>query len=171
MSGSGLSASPLVLVIAVLGYVLKRWWDNADALVERRKEVYDIYFVAAYTLAKDIMHSREDAEAQSIAKSYDEFQAVSPIFLLHASPVAIIVSDEFYTRCMSLRDADRSTWSNQEQDLLVAKLSEALATLREVLKSELYTFQPRFVFERYKYKRRWRRQIREIDKRNSTTGN
>lgn len=169
MSGSALSVSPVALGLAVLGYILKRWWDNADALVKHRKDAYSQYFEVAYTLAKDILHNEDDGTVQSIADSYELYQAVIPNFLLHASPNAIVMSDELFSCCLRLRDADRSTWSSQERDRLVEELGEALGVFREVLKEELYIYQPRFLFQRYNYNKKWRNHIREIEERNASS--
>lgn len=153
----------------MLGYVLKRWWDNADALVEHRKEAYSKYFTAAYTYAKDIMHNLEDGEAKTVVKSYEDFQVVSPNFQLHASPTALAISDEFFFRCKNLRDADRSTWSDQEQGRLVDELSKGLSVLREALKVDLYRFQPMFFMERVRFNKKWRALIKENEKRNTSS--
>jgi len=157
VSSSALSVGPLALIFGAGIYVLKRWWDNADTLIEHRRDAYSDYYVAAYTLGKDIMHNIEDGDASAIVASYELFQTASPKFLLHASPTAMVISDEFYDRCMKLRLADRSSWTDEERNGLVSELSNSLSVLRETMKSDLYIMQPRFLIERLNFKRKWRK--------------
>jgi hypothetical protein len=143
--------------LAVVGYVLKRWWDNADSIMEHRRHSYSNYFVACYDLGRELMHRVDDPQSDPILEAYERFQKASPDFLLHASPRAIIISDEFYNRFFALRHADRDNWTEDEKQQLVASFSEALSVLREQLKSELFLTQPRFQFERFRHRKAWNR--------------
>ena len=153
MSGAALSISWLALALAVVGYILKRWWDNADSIMEHRRKSYSSYFAAAYDLGRELMHRLDDPQSDAVLQAYENFQKANPDFLLHASPIAIIISDEFYARFFRLREADRTNWTEDEKKELVAQLSEGLGTLREQLKSELFLTQPRFQYERLRHRK------------------
>ncbi len=157
-----MSVSWLALLLAVFGYVLKRWWDNADSIMEHRRGSYTAYFVATYDLGREIMHRPDDPASEAVLEAYERFQKASPDFLLHASPRAMIISDEFYNRFVALREADRSSWTEEDKQHLVSQLNEALGVLREQLKSELFMTQPRFQFERFRHKKAWK-QLRESE--------
>ncbi len=103
------------------------------------------------------MHRLDDPNADMVVQAYEKFQKANPEFLLHASPIAILISDEFYSRFLALREADRNSWSHEEKQYLVKQLSDALGTLREQLKSELFLTQPRFQLERFRHRKAWKR--------------
>ena len=152
---SGLNIGPWALFLAVLAYVLKRWWDRADSITEARRVTYSVYFSACYELAKNLMHDPEFSKSSKLDESYERFQKATPDFYLHASPVAISISDIFFERFGALRDA---TIAAQEREQLFTKasdLNEALIILREVLKSEIYFLEPRFQLERWRHKQKW----------------
>ena len=161
MSGTALSVSWLALLLAIIGYVLKRWWDNADSIMEHRRVAYSDYFSAAYDMGRELMHRPDDPEAGALADAYERFQKSNPEFLLHASPRAMITSDEYVRRFFALKSADRSSWSDAEKLALISQLSEALGVLREQFKSELFLTQPRFQIERLRHRADWKRLQRE----------
>lgn len=154
---SGLSIGPWALLIGVLGYVLKRWWDSADQIVRERQLAYADYFEASYDLARQLMHVPDAPERPEIKESYDRFQQSLPRFLLTGSPNAIVVSDEFYHRMRRLMDANRAKWSEADKSELISDLSQSLSVLRERLKSEMYLSQPRFLVERAFFVWKWKK--------------
>ena len=164
MSGTALSVSWLALLLAVVGYILKRWWDNADSIMEQRRASYGSYFGATYDLGRELMHRLDDPHSEPVLQAYERFQKASPEFLLHASPRAMIVSDEFYNRFIALREADRASWTEDDKRKLVAQLSEVMGILREQLKSELFLTQPRFQFERFRHRKAWNQLQANFDK-------
>jgi hypothetical protein len=155
VSGTALSVSWLALLFAVAGYILKRWWDNADSIMEHRTKAYGNYFAATYDLGRELMHRPNDPESELVLQAYEKFQNTSADFLLHASPRAMIISDEFFNRFAALRDADRKSWTDEDRQYLVAQLNEALGVLREQLKSEMFLTQPRFQLERFRHRKEW----------------
>ncbi|WP_439155507.1 hypothetical protein, partial [Yoonia sp.] len=124
---------------------------------EHRRKSYSNYFAASYELGRELMHRLDDPRSEIIVEAYEKFQKASPDFLLHASPIAIIISDEFYKRFLALREADRNSWTPEGKQHLVKQLSDALGTLREQLKSELFLTQPRFQYERLRHRMAWNR--------------
>lgn len=61
--GTALSISWVALAIGIFGYVLKRWWDNADSIMVYRREAYSEYFAACYDVARHLMHNPEKPDA------------------------------------------------------------------------------------------------------------
>ncbi|MDX8352754.1 hypothetical protein [Cognatiyoonia sp. IB215182] len=95
MNGAALSISWLALAIGVVGYILKRWWDNADTIMEHRRRAYGEYFSACYNVARQLMHHPEDASSDAMKVAHDALQDRSPDFLLHASPTALAYQTSF----------------------------------------------------------------------------
>ena len=163
MSGSAFSVSWIALVAAIAGYIIKRWWDNADSITEHRRKSYSVYFAATYDLMRELMHRIETPDCSEVRGAYEAFQKANPDFLLQASPRAIVISDELFNRFLRLRDADRSRWSDDEKRVLIEEVQQALGGLREQLKIELFSTQPRFLFERTRHKREWLRGLKRAE--------
>lgn len=156
MAGEALSVGPIALLIAVLGHVLKRWWDNADTFMEARKIAYQEYFAATYELEYQLHNYPFGGDEEAYQTALKAFQACSPNFLLHASPIAITMSDFFYSRSLEVRRALEAGAPIEVLAQLRDQMHEAHGLLRETVKTEMFSTQPRFLLERFRYRRRWK---------------
>ena len=160
---NGISLSPLALLIGVLAYVLKRWWDSADNLTRSRQGAYAAYFSAAVSLVRNASVPTCSKDDVAVETAVAQLDAASPDFLLHASPIVMSISDVFIERVYALR-AEHHNNPNGDKTLLVRRLGESLNVLREAMKSELFAFSPRFVWERFNHRRRWKKFVLENKK-------
>jgi len=164
VSSSGISFGPTALIIAVLAYVLKRWWDNVDGLTKSRQEVYSKYYSATYSLTSVCIASFKQTNIEEIDDAYQLLQSVTPDFYLHASPIAMDMSDVFFSRYLLVREAAEQQVDASGADDIIRQFHESLNVLREVLKSEIFFSSPRFQYERMRRRRQWNKYIQDNKK-------
>ncbi len=156
MSESAFSISPIALLLGILVYVLKRWWDNVDMITLERKRAYSNYFGACYGLVSKALEEGFPKSERPLAEQYGALEKHTPDFLLHASPTVIIISDVFFKKCLPFVFNSVGERGDHQHLEATTELQNSLNVLREAMKSELYSVSPRFLLERWWFKRKSR---------------
>jgi len=127
-----------------------------DTITLERKRAYSNYFCACYDIVSKALEEGFPRSERPLAEQYDALQKYTPDFLLHASPTVITISDVFFKKCLPFVFNSVAERGDHQHLDAASELQKSLNVLREAMKSELYSVSPRFLLERWWFRRKSR---------------
>ena len=155
---SAVQIGPLALLVAVLAYVLKRWWDGSNALHLHRSGLYADFLFRCQKMLD--AHARFDDQKLAANERHEAFSRMAERlseFVLYASPNARSAWNEFIRLSNHMNNRENNGADEDEIAPLRTDLAAAVQKMAEVFRADLFGLSPRYHLERWVFQQKCRR--------------